>query len=111
MRHAKKQRLTEKYSEFFNQRKILPQSGKNSALPVAFFPVFCYNKSNHPFVERSLIMADTKQYDIHLLSNSHWDREWYMSHEQYLARLVPLMDRLVDIMKTQPEYIFVMDGQ
>jgi len=56
-------------------------------------------------------MADTKQYDIHLLSNSHWDREWYMSHEQYLARLVPLMDRLVDIMKTQPEYIFVMDGQ
>ena len=56
-------------------------------------------------------MSDTKHYDIHLLSNSHWDREWYMSHEKYLARLVPLMDRLVNIMKTQPDYIFVMDGQ
>ncbi|MBR5615788.1 MAG: hypothetical protein IKW66_03110, partial [Clostridia bacterium] len=56
-------------------------------------------------------MADTKKYDVHLLSNSHWDREWYMSHEKYLARLVPLMDRLVEIMKTQPDYIFVMDGQ
>ena len=56
-------------------------------------------------------MADSKHYDIHLLSNSHWDREWYMSHEKYLARLVPLMDRLVTIMKTQPDYKFVMDGQ
>jgi alpha-mannosidase len=56
-------------------------------------------------------MSDNKHYDIHLLSNSHWDREWYMSHEKYLARLVPLMDRLVTIMKTQPDYIFVMDGQ
>lgn len=56
-------------------------------------------------------MSDQKKYDIHLLSNSHWDREWYMSHEKYLARLVPLMDRLVTIMKTQPDYIFVMDGQ
>lgn len=55
-------------------------------------------------------MSD-KKYSIHLLSNSHWDREWYMSHEKYLARLVPLMDRLVEIMKTQPDYIFVMDGQ
>lgn len=56
-------------------------------------------------------MADAKHYDIHLLSNSHWDREWYMSHETYLSRLVPLMDRLVDMMRAQPEYIFVMDGQ
>ena len=50
-------------------------------------------------------------YHIHLISNSHWDREWYMSHEKYLARLVPLMDRLLTIMEEQPRYIFVMDGQ
>lgn len=50
-------------------------------------------------------------YHIHLISNSHWDREWYMSHEKYLARLVPLMDRLMTIMDEQPRYIFVMDGQ
>ncbi len=57
-------------------------------------------------------MENTKPiYHIHLISNSHWDREWYMSHEKYLARLVPLMDRLLAIMEEQPRYIFVMDGQ
>ena len=54
---------------------------------------------------------ENKKYHIHLLSNSHWDREWYMSHEKYLSRLVILMDRLCEIMRTQPDYIFVMDGQ
>jgi dUTP pyrophosphatase len=34
-----------------------------------------------------------------------------MSHEKYLSRLVILMDRLCEIMRTQPDYIFVMDGQ
>ncbi|MBQ7338552.1 MAG: hypothetical protein IJW40_08910 [Clostridia bacterium] len=57
-------------------------------------------------------MENTKPiYHIHVISNSHWDREWYMSHEKYLARLVPLMDRLLRIMEEQPRYIFVMDGQ
>ena len=55
--------------------------------------------------------AKRNNYRIHVISNSHWDREWYMSHEKYLARLVPLMDRLVSIMETQPSYLFVMDGQ
>jgi len=48
---------------------------------------------------------------IHILSNTHWDREWYMSHEKYLVRLVNLMDRLMDIMKANPDYIFISDGQ
>lgn len=48
---------------------------------------------------------------IHILSNTHWDREWYMSHEKYLVRLVNLMDRLMDILKTNDDYIFISDGQ
>lgn len=52
-----------------------------------------------------------KKYHIHVLSNTHWDREWYMSHEKYLVRLVSLMDRLLDILKNNPEYIFISDGQ
>ena len=50
-------------------------------------------------------------YQIHVLSNTHWDREWYMSHEKYLVRLVSLMDRLLDILAKNPEYIFITDGQ
>lgn len=51
------------------------------------------------------------KYHIHVLSNTHWDREWYMPHEKYLVRLVALMDRLLAIMESQSEYIFVCDGQ
>lgn len=52
-----------------------------------------------------------KKYVIHVLSNTHWDREWYMTNEQFLARLVPMMDRLLEIMKKYPTYRFVLDGQ
>lgn len=48
---------------------------------------------------------------IHVLSNTHWDREWYMSLENYRFRLVKMMDRLLDLMERQPSYTFVTDGQ
>ena len=51
-----------------------------------------------------------KEY-YHVISNTHWDREWYQSHEKYLVRLVELMDRLLDILDLQPDYRFVTDGQ
>lgn len=47
----------------------------------------------------------------HILSNTHWDREWYQSHEKYLVRLVNLFDRLTDVLETQPGYRFMTDGQ
>lgn len=47
----------------------------------------------------------------HILSNTHWDREWYQSHEKYLVRLVSLFDRLFDLMEKEPDYKFVTDGQ
>jgi len=48
---------------------------------------------------------------VFVISNTHWDREWYMPHEKYLVRLVSLCDRLVAIMEDQPDYIFISDGQ
>lgn len=47
----------------------------------------------------------------HILSNTHWDREWYQSHEKYLVRLVELFDRLVDLLERKPDYRFITDGQ
>ena len=46
-----------------------------------------------------------------MISNTHWDREWYMTNEQYMARLVPMIDRLLDTMERYPLYQFVLDGQ
>ena len=48
---------------------------------------------------------------FHLISNTHWDREWYQSHEKYLVRLVRLCDRLVALLEREPRYRFVLDGQ
>ena len=37
----------------------------------------------------------------HVVSNTHWDREWYQSHEKYLVRLIELCDRLVFLMERE----------
>lgn len=48
---------------------------------------------------------------LHIISHSHWDREWYMGFEQHRARLVELMDALIDKMEMDEEYrYFHLDG-
>lgn len=54
-------------------------------------------------------MPDKEIY--HILSNTHWDREWYLSHEKFLVRLVELFDRLTDTLEKKPDYRFITDGQ
>ena len=49
---------------------------------------------------------------LHIVSNTHWDREWYFSFERFRWRLVKLMDRLLDVLESQPHrQPFCMDGQ
>lgn len=49
---------------------------------------------------------------LHIIPNTHWDREWYMSFESYRWRLVKLMDLLLDLMEEQQDYrSFTLDGQ
>lgn len=47
----------------------------------------------------------------HLISHTHWDREWYLSLEQMKLRLCDLMDHCLAILQTQPDYIFHLDAQ
>src|SRR5262252_4232575 len=50
--------------------------------------------------------------DIHVVSHTHWDREWYLTHEQFRFRLVSLIDRLLDLLEADPSYkYFHLDGQ
>jgi len=49
---------------------------------------------------------------LHLVSHTHWDREWYMTFQQFRLRLVALMDKLLDLLPSDPEYRhFMLDGQ
>jgi mannosylglycerate hydrolase len=48
----------------------------------------------------------------HIVSHTHWDREWYLTFEQFRLRLVGLIDRLLDMMESEPDYeYFHLDGQ
>ncbi|HLP16778.1 MAG TPA: glycoside hydrolase family 38 C-terminal domain-containing protein [Bacteroidota bacterium] len=48
----------------------------------------------------------------HIVSHSHWDREWYRSFEYFRAMLVRMVDDLLDILGNDPEYrCFTLDGQ
>jgi alpha-mannosidase len=49
---------------------------------------------------------------IHVVSHTHWDREWYLTYEQFRFRLVALVDRLLDLLDADPTYkYFHLDGQ
>jgi alpha-mannosidase len=52
------------------------------------------------------------QITAHIISHTHWDREWYMPYEKHHYRLVELMNTLFDRLAHDPEYIsFHLDGQ
>ena len=46
-----------------------------------------------------------------VISHTHWDREWYMTFECFRLRLVDLVDRLLDIIEGDSNYIFHLDAQ
>ncbi|MCJ7649879.1 MAG: glycoside hydrolase, partial [Candidatus Lokiarchaeota archaeon] len=53
-----------------------------------------------------------KSNHIIIVPETHWDREWYLTFQEYRAKLVLLMDKLLNILKTDPSYRnFMLDGQ
>lgn len=53
-----------------------------------------------------------KQKEVHVVSHTHWDREWYLSFQQYRMRLVDVIDQVIDLLENNPGYkYFTLDGQ
>jgi len=51
-------------------------------------------------------------YTLHVISHSHWDREWYMPLELHRRRLVKLLDDVLDVLDNDPDFgSFHLDGQ
>jgi hypothetical protein len=49
---------------------------------------------------------------LHLISHTHWDREWYLPYQVFRFRLVRLIDGLLDLLAKDREYkYFMLDGQ
>lgn len=49
---------------------------------------------------------------VHIISHSHWDREWYQSFETHRMKLIELVDNILDKEENDPEFGgFFLDGQ
>lgn len=49
---------------------------------------------------------------LHVISHTHWDREWYETFQQFRLKLVHLLDKLLDILEEDPDFkYFMLDGQ
>ncbi|HSV07749.1 MAG TPA: hypothetical protein VLI07_14595, partial [Candidatus Binatus sp.] len=47
-----------------------------------------------------------------MVPHTHWDREWYLPFQEFRARLVGMLDRLLDTLEADPTFThFHLDGQ
>lgn len=50
--------------------------------------------------------------NLHVISHTHWDREWYQPFQSFRLRLLHLVDGLLEILEKDPDYkFFMLDGQ
>ena len=45
---------------------------------------------------------------LHVISHTHWDREWYLTFQQFRLKLVHLIDKLLDILESDPSFKYFM---
>lgn len=56
--------------------------------------------------------AASPRYIAHVVSQTHWDREWYRTFQQFRMRLVAMTDALLSLLERDPDYkAFYWDGQ
>src|SRR2546425_10932385 len=49
---------------------------------------------------------------FHLIAHTHWDREWYLPQAAFQARLVGVLDDLIERLRADAAYrSFLLDGQ
>jgi mannosylglycerate hydrolase len=52
------------------------------------------------------------KYTVTVVSETHWDRAWYVPFQEFRVRLVRLIDRLLDLLERDPDFrCFMLDGQ
>ena len=54
-------------------------------------------------------MSASGPFDVHVVSHTHWDREWYLPFARFRQRLVELIDELLD--EPRLDAPFLLDGQ
>ena len=69
-----------------------------------------FSQSSTKLGSNALAAQDKKR--LHVISNTHWDREWRYSIWQNRQLLVELIDSLIELMEQHSEYKhYILDGQ
>jgi mannosylglycerate hydrolase len=55
--------------------------------------------------------AEPPSYTFHLIPHTHWDREWYLPRAEFHARLIPVLDGVLEQLESDPAARFLLDGQ
>jgi alpha-mannosidase len=54
----------------------------------------------------------TDQAHMLLVPHTHWDREWYLTFQQFRMRLVRTVDMVLEVLESDPSFThFMLDGQ
>lgn len=48
---------------------------------------------------------------VHIISHTHWDREWFLNSPFTNEWLVGFFNSLFNMLEKEPEYRFILDGQ
>jgi len=48
---------------------------------------------------------------VNLVPHTHWDREWYLPFQSFRLKLVPLVDRILELLEADERFVFTLDGQ
>lgn len=46
----------------------------------------------------------SRSYEMHVISHTHWDREWRYSFAEFRLKLIDVIDRLLEILDRRPDY-------
>ena len=52
-----------------------------------------------------------KPFEMHVIPNTHWDREWTYGYQETRMLLVDFMDGLIKMLESQKDYWYLMDSQ
>ncbi|MGB9728745.1 MAG: alpha-mannosidase [Thermoprotei archaeon] len=48
---------------------------------------------------------------VFIVSHTHWDREWYQSFQEFRYRLIKVIDKAIELLKSGTFRYFLLDGQ
>lgn len=57
-------------------------------------------------------MTNKDKIKCYVVSHTHWDREWYLSFQEYRTRLVRVLGKALELLENNPNFKnFTLDGQ